>query len=376
MSQRKRFPALIPLFTVCLITVFSSGAFAQTVPANETLYKMLLENQKRIKALEQRALDAEAEAEKAHAELDRMKKEGDAGVAGTGNASDSCGKIGGFFAEADVSYVRPVFDTAVIGASEDYDDGYTRLMSLEHDAVFVPELTLGYERSDGLGVRAKGVYMKSEADFFQKENDLYGQIEVHFDVDSDDLDIHVDDGLGAEDKLEAWIADLEIYKRVGIGAVDVIFGGGARYVNLDRTLRLWETDNSNGDEIHAFHSLEGAGPKIFLEGSFPVSTCLSLYGDGSASFLFTQENQELYEVPRKPYDHNANDGEKLLTILEAEFGLQYWPTESFSLKAGVNGGYWVRGGGWYFYSDDANASWFGDYSWGYIGGNVSASVAF
>ncbi len=374
MNQRKHFSALILLFTACLITVFSSGASAQTVPANETLYKMLLENQKRIKALGQRALDAEAEAEKANVELDRMKKESDAGVAGAGTINDSCRKIGGFFAEANVSYVRPVFDTAVIGASEDYDDGYTRLLSLEHDAVFVPELTLGYEGSGGLGVRAKGVYMKSEAGFFQEENDLYGSLEVHFDVDSNDLDIYVSGALGAEDKLEAWIADLEIYKRAGIGAVDIIFGGGARYVNLDRTLRIWETEGC--DEIHAFHTLEGAGPKIFLEGSFPVSTCLSLYGDGSASFLFTQENQELYEVPREPYDHNANDGEKLLTILEAEFGLQYWPTESFSLKAGVNGGYWVRGGGWYFYSDDANASWFGDYSWGYVGGNVSASVAF
>lgn len=375
MNRRKHFSALIPLFTACLMIVFSSGASAQTVPGNEALYKMLLENQKRIKTLEKRALDAEAETEKANAELDRIKKESSADVIGAGTASYSCGKTGGFFAEADVSYVRPVFDAAIVGASEDYANGYTKLLSLEHDAVFVPELTLGYERSDGLGVRAKGVYMKSETDFFQEENDLYGELQVHFDTDSDDVDIYVDGGLGAKDKLEAWIADLEIYKRAGIGTVDIILGGGVRYVNLDRTIRLWETEG-NEEEIHAFHTLEGAGPKIFLEGSFPVSKCLSLYGDGSASFLFTQENQELYEVPRSPSDHNVNDGEKLLTILEAEFGLQYWLTESFSLKAGVNGGYWVRGGGWNFYNDDGGAPWFGDFSWGYVGGNVSAAVAF
>lgn len=163
--------------------------------------------------------------------------------------------------------------------------------------------------------------------------------------------------------------------RAGIGTADIIFGGGVRYVNLDRTIRLWETEGS-GEEIRAFHTLEGAGPKVFLEGSFPVSKCLSFYGGGSASFLFTQEDQELYEIPRSSSDHNANDGEKLLTILEAEFGLQYWLTESFSLKAGVNGGYWVRGGGWHFYNDDGGVPWFGDFSWGYIGGNVSAAVAF
>ena len=302
-----------------------------------------------------------------------------------GILSSDCGQdlpdivTGGWLVGAEGGLVTPYFERDVLGADEQFGAANTlEVFSFDWDADGAYRGWTGYETASGFGVALSHARLNQSTGFSRTE-DAGGQLEVHFDPDSDDADISVDGTLIAETSLDLHVTDLEVWQTMRSGPMALQFGAGIRYATFDRRFLATET---GGDEFILFdHEFSGFGPSLNYEVEVPIAHGFSLYNGGRAALLFGEHSSN-YQGEAATEDAGALTNRSLITTLDAQGGVQWRgqlagaPGE-LTLRAGLDGQIWLNGGGWDLYRDDGggefpqHAGSFGAY--GFV---VSAQMKF
>ncbi|VFM95159.1 MAG: hypothetical protein BECKG1743D_GA0114223_100321 [Candidatus Kentron sp. G] len=279
-----------------------------------------------------------------------------------------------------LSYVKPVFERLIPVVSEAYSpDGVniqgTKFYEMEHNAIAAPTLSFDYELDNGLGLKANLFYLNSEQGFSLKEDAVNDDLYVYFNRgDGDEIDWAVDGTFRAEDELDVLVADIEAYRKIGNVEKFLTIGGGLRYVNMER--RFHATESSDPDRfVKARHKIRGVGPKLSLGGKFPLYRDIGFYINTSGSLVAGNEEQKFTSDDGQG---KVDDTLKIMPIFDAELGVEWTPdinfAESLTVRAGLEGQSWHGGGGWDFSNGNGGSPWFDEFSWGAIGGHLSAEV--
>ncbi|MEM9332713.1 MAG: Lpg1974 family pore-forming outer membrane protein [Pseudomonadota bacterium] len=284
----------------------------------------------------------------------------------------------GFFAGAEFVYLTPYFENDVVGADQSFgpnDD--LEVFSFDWSGAGGYRGYVGYE--NGYGTQAQLTYFNLDASTSFSRAEGTGQIEVHFDPDSDDADIFVNGTLLASNSLELDVFDLELSQQTMIFGFDGKIGGGLRYATIDRNLFAFE---SGGTEfIHFDHEFEGWGPSVNYEVIVPIHDNLSLYNNGRATVLFG-EHESRYTGENTDSDTGINNSNGFLPTIDAQIGLQWDNTDpdtgtGLTVNVGLEAQAWINGGGWDLYRDDGGARFPQQLgSFGLIGFSSGAQLKF
>jgi hypothetical protein len=383
---------------VCSSVALSAG-LANAAPTNQELYDMLLATQKKMEALQSRAEKAEAEVKKANAEAEMARREAEKAsstaakaqttAAGAQTTAAKAGSGGGFGAKPKItskhglytsfsaSMKKVIFEEMTLVKDTENNKDY----ALTHTVALSPEVVIGYETKNGLGVKARLSYLHSKGSMSITEEPGMS-LRSDWDNDRDDVDIAVNQGeaFKAKDNLYILDSDVEAYKAFGTTDFAFVPRAGIRYVNMLHKTKLWETGGNN-ETINMSHSIKGAGPKIGLDSKIALSHNVWLTIGGATSLIVASERSTILGERGVGIDYAEKaQTAKLLPIYEMNVGVEWSPKvnvfDSLTISTVVEGEYWNGGGGWNTTINDGGAQHPDVFSWGSIGGRIAVTADF
>lgn len=207
---------------------------------------------------------------------------------------------------------------------------------LDYNMEFTPRVILGWERSDGIGLRAtwwKFDYSSANVSANPPANG-FGEISSPF----PELDITTNiptDTYRAQSDLDAYAIDLEATRQASLGCWQLGLGGGIRYAFTEQNYRaeIRETGNVLRDAMVFRHSLEGIGPTISFEayrpwtpqiGSFVKARGSLLFGDGSSNLTAGED----LDLANSFTTRRITERDDVFSISEIQLGVR-WHAQQF-----------------------------------------------
>lgn len=197
------------------------------------------------------------------------------------------------------TFVKPRFEKNVAFTTFETNgtgaDVFTET-EFDYDLVLTPRVFLGWEHSDGVGMRATWWQFDNDADLITASpptNGL-GQITHPGFADIDISSTDPDDIFRASSHLNAYTIDLEATKATSFCGWDLGVAGGVRYAYAEQgyeaEVETADTSVASGRTIDGtisyMQSIEGVGPTVSLSASRPLTCRASLFCKARGSLLF------------------------------------------------------------------------------------------
>lgn len=282
----------------------------------------------------------------------------------------------GFFVGAKALYLAPFFDRDIVGADEKSGtDENLEILGLEWDGGGAYKVWGGYETEAGFGLSIAHMGLNQTTDFSRAEGT--GQVEVDFDLDSDNADINVDGALKTDSDIRLDVTDFEVWRKIEHATMMLRYGAGLRYASFDRSVHAYET--ADIEFVKFDHSFKGFGPSLGYEVVVPMVNGLSLYNSGRGALLFGEHSASYKGESAADSGHSVTQA--ILPTVDAELGLQWHGRlgslpGALTVRAGLEAQAYINGGGWDLYRDGAAIFPQQAGNFGFHGFSLSAQYTF
>jgi len=275
----------------------------------------------------------------------------------------------------DFTFVAPRFDDNTAFSVMESDGATFETFSdpqFDYDFELTPRVYVGWERCDGVGLRATWWQFDHEAALASANPPANGFGRIMSPI-FDGLNISTaipSDTFTAAADLLAYTIDVETTKLARFCNGYVGVGGGVRYAFVEQTYlaQITETTGDLRSQVDFRHSIEGFGPTISLDALMPVTGSIGLFCRGRGSVLLGDGKSRLVvgedlDLTTPFSTTNSSDRDDLFSIADIQVGLRWQgrqsPRQSYRLflAAALEGQYWHNAGN--ATSEDADLGFFG-----------------
>jgi hypothetical protein len=261
----------------------------------------------------------------------------------TGCCDDTCTGCGDCVTYSPGQSLYVGFEAAIVKPRFENNEAFTVMASdgalfetfneihFDYDMEFTPRVFVGWQRCDGIGLRATWWQFDNSAGNLSANPPANGFGEIALPPFGDvDISSNIGtDTFTAASELNAYSLDLEATKQTMFSSWSFGVGGGVRYASAEQRYfaQVRETGNVLRDQVDFRHSIEGIGPTISIDayrpwtrqiGTFCKARGSVLFGDGE-SRLSAGEDLDVMNS----FNTTRNTGrDDLLSIAEIQVGIR------------------------------------------------------
>ncbi len=204
-------------------------------------------------------------------------------------------------------------------------------IDFDYDMHLTPRVFIGWQRCDGIGLRATWWQFDHSADNLSANPPANGFGEIAL-PPFGDVDISSNiatDTFNAASELNAYTLDLEATRQASLSSWSIGVGGGVRYAYAEQRYfaQVRETGNVLRDQVDFRHSIEGIGPTISIDAYRPWTHQISTFCKARGSVLFGDGESRLnagedLDVVNSFNTTRNTSRDDLLSIAEIQIGIR------------------------------------------------------
>lgn len=261
-----------------------------------------------------------------------------------------CDASGGSYAGFAFIWVKPHFKEAFQATSYSLSTDTMNLAGYDYDYGITPRVWLGYESSDGLGIRATyWQYDHSGADvsLISDADTIVGAQTITVSVPAIIQSAAPGDELIASSSLETQTLDIEGTMRLVLGETTAVAGAGLHYGRMLQDNRaVISAGGVPQSMLNRRRQLEGLGPTLSADMLRPVGGGLAMAAGLRGSLLFGDKSIERFATGALPGSISM-DADDFTFQTDISVGLQWSrPTAlgEVALRGAYEGSFWIDAG--------------------------------